>query len=80
MDVSAAKARSTKKTSDQRLPKGSCSNMFGRVMKTNSGPAVGSIPKLKTAGNTMMPANTATKVLRTMTWKAVACRFVSFPK
>ena len=44
------------------LPNGNCSKTLGKVMKTSSGPVVGSMPKLKTAGKIMTPASTATSV------------------
>ena len=62
VDVSAAKASRTKKTKLQNQPAGSCAKTFGKVMNTSSGPAVGAIPKLNTAGKIITPARMATTV------------------
>ena len=46
----------------------------------NKGPAVGSMPTLKTAGKITSPANTATSVSMKATCRAVCVMLVSFLK
>ena len=69
-----------KNMKDHIFPNGNCSKIFGRVMNTSSGPAVGSIPKLNTAGNMIMPAMMATRVSRRAMRIDVFMRGVSSPK
>lgn len=71
---------SRKKIVDHTMLSGSVLKIAGRVTKTSEGPAVGSMPTLKTAGKITSPANTATSVSMKATCRAVCVMLVSFLK
>ncbi len=61
-DVNAATASNKKNRIQKKYPPGICWNTLGKVMKTNPGPAPGSMPNANTAGKMAMPANSAIPV------------------
>ena len=76
----AATAVNTKKTTISRWPIGIWANTAGMVMKTRDGPALGSKPKVNTAGKMAMPASMETNRSAAITRTVVAGIFWSFRK
>ena len=59
VETTDVKAAGNKNKALKIVPLGICKKIFGRGIKTNLGPAVGSIQKVKTAGKSVKPTSKA---------------------
>ena len=78
-EVNAAINNKKKNSAPKMTPPGICKKTFGKVMKTNPGPDVGSIPKAKTAGKMASPPNKAIIVSAAAIDKVVEVKFSFLP-